>query len=280
MGTSFFGDTTFVLRLLLPPVGAFIASAVFVPWLMGWKWRRKGEQPPRLARRVVTCAIIAIAALLGPLIVIGGLDVLGGGDPVEIAITLSFVAITIGCIVAAARLMRDWTKSVKAHVWLIVLVCGIASFVFFITGVGRSFTLAKRAIDGACLHTIGHELVHYHEEHGAYPDDLRRLVDFEQPADLLLSIYGTSKDKIPDPRPVPYDGPCDFIYIRLPDDAPDDLVWVWQPVKYHKNEGGNVLFKGGYVRWMKAEQLKAEVARTHKWLEAHPTTQPTTATIR
>ncbi len=275
MNTSIFGDKIIVLWQVLLAGGAVVFSVTFGAWLMGRKWRKKGEQPPSRARRVAVCTAVAIASLLGLPVVVGFMITLIHMEMP--CVTLPGVAIFIGCIVTSRRIRRNWTRSIKPQLWMIGLICGITGVMCFAGTLGRFRVLAKRPIDGGNLSGIGHVLAHYHEEHGKYPDDLRRLVDDGRDAQLLLSRYGTGSKEIPDPRPVPYDGPCDHIYIRLPEDAPDDLVWVWQPVKYHDNEGGFVLFKDGRVRWLTPERLKAEVARTHKWLETHPTTQPATA---
>ena len=276
MNTSIIGDKIIVLWQVLLAGGVIAFSATFGAWLMGRKWRKKGEQPPRFASRSWACAAVAIASLLGLAAAFGLLITVSNEGEIAI-ITLPSAAIVVGCIITSVWLMGGWTRSVKAHILIIVFLCGIAGAVSFFATADRLKDLSKRCIDGSSLNGIGKGLMLYHDEYGAYPDDLRRLVDYGQPAKLLLSMYSTRKDEIPETYPAAYPGPCDYIYIRLPEDVPDDLVWVWQPVRYNEDEGGWVLLKDAGVRWMKAERLKAEVARTHKWLEAHPTTQPATA---
>ncbi len=271
MNTSILGDKIIVLWQVLLGGGAIVFSAAFGAWLMGRKWRKKGEQPPSSDQRVTVCAFVAIGSLL---LFPAGMGVLYtlSHEGWLVAITLPVAAIVVVCLVIARSLVGGWTRSVKPHIWMVVLLCGITGVVCFGPSFGRMRILGQRVMDGNSLNSIGKGLVIYHDEYDAYPDDLRRLVDFGWPEGLLRSIYGSEKPH--KPRSVPYDGPCDHIYIRLPADAPDNLVWVWQPVKYHDNEGGHVLFKDGSVCWMQAERLKAEVARTHKWLESHPSTQP------
>ncbi|MCK4624552.1 MAG: hypothetical protein KAV00_04520 [Phycisphaerae bacterium] len=274
MNTSILGDKIIMLWQVLLGGGAVVFSVAFGAWLMGRKWRKKGEQPPSLAHRVEVCTAVAIASLLGLPVVFGFMVTLIHMEMP--CVTLPGVAIFIGCIVTSRSIRRDWTRSVKPQLWMIGLICGIIGTMCFAGTVGRFRVISKRVIDGANLNGVGIGLGLYHAEYDAYPDDLRRLVDTGiTPADLLRSIYGSEKPH--KPRSVPYDGPCDYIYIRLPEDAPDDLIRVWQPVEYHDNEGGNVLFKDGNVRWLTPERLIAELAKTYRWLEARPTTQPATA---
>ena len=274
MNTSIIGDKIIVLWQVLLAGGVIAFSATFGAWLMGRKWRKKGEQPPSLARRVAVCTAVAIASLLGLPVVFGFMVTLI--HMVMPCVTLPGVAIFIGCIVTSRRIRRNWTRSIKPQLWMIGLICGITGAMCFWGTIGRFTTLSKRVVDGANLNGIGKGLIFYHAEYDAYPDDLRRLVDAHTTsADVLRSIYGSERPT--KPRTVPYDGPCDYIYIRLPDDAPDNLIRVWQPVEYHDNEGGHVLLKDADVRWLTPEQLIAELARTYRWLEAHPTTQPATA---
>ncbi len=175
--------------------------------------------------------------------------------------------------------MIGWGNRVKAHIILLVLVCSISGMVSFVDTIYRMRRiLTLRELDMSNLNCIGTGLILYHMDYNAYPDDLRCLVDEGTClAGMLLSVRGTDNSEIPDTYPADYPGPCDFIYIRLPEDAPDDCVWVWQPLEHHDGDGSGVLFKSGDVEWLEAGQLKAEVARTHKWLEAHPATQPATA---
>ena len=111
----------------------------------------------------------------------------------------------------------------------------------------------------------------YRDQHAAYPDDLRLLVTNEYvPWKMLLSPgSGTMESDGP-----PKDRPVDFVYIQLPEDAPPDLVWVWQPPAHHDGEGSYVLLKSGKVRWMEPVELLTALARTQQWLASRPTTQP------
>ncbi len=280
MNTSILGDKIIVLWQVLLAGGAVVFSVTFGAWLMGRKWRKNGDQPPSRARRVGACAAVAVAALLGLPVLFGlAFTTFDGASLTAFAwLTLPGAVIVGGCGVAAFRLMRGWGGQVGLYVVLILFVCHVCgNWCLIHTGQRMTFT-TLRVIDQSSLRGIGCSLVVYCDRYDVYPDDLRRLVDDSTcPPGLLLGFRGTHPSKVPKPPSVPYDGPCDFIYIRLPDDAPGDLVWVWQPVEHYDGDGGGVLFKNGDTRWMKAERLEAEVARTHKWLEAHPTTQPATA---
>ncbi len=298
MDTSIIGDKIIVLWQVLV-FGCVLGGIFFLlPWFLGRLYRWRGIEPPSLGRRIMTCTLVVlitvfVSYIVSYIVIVLLFIILGAvlgtfraGD--EWILWSVFLPLWIGSLVAICIILVRLflSESAEGHRWISNLIalglaiCVMGIYLCAMPSIGRTKTLAKRSIDGGNLSGIGHVLAHYHEEHGEYPDDLRRLVDDGRDAQLLLSRYGTSKDEIPDPWPVPYDGPCDFVYIRLPDEAPDDLVWVWQPVKYNEDEGGWVLLKDTGVRWMQAEKLKAEVARTHKWLEAHPTTQPATATSR
>ena len=280
MNTSIYGDKIIVLWQVLLAGGAVAFSVTFGVWLMGRKWRKKGEQPPSLARRGAACATLAIFAFLALPVALGLAFITFDGTSLTAFawLTLPGAVIIIGCLVAAIRLMKGWGGRVELCVVLILFVCHVCG-AWCLTHTGQRMTFRTlRVMDQAKLHGIGRSLVTYHDEYEVYPDDLRRLVDNGTcPPEPLLGFRGTHPSEVPKPRSVPYQGPCDFIYIHLPEDAPDDLVWVWQPLEHYDGDGGNVLFKDGDTRWMKAERLKAEIARTHKWLETHPTTQPATA---
>ncbi len=71
MNTSILGDKIIVLWLVLPAGGAVVFSAIFFAWLMGRKWRKKGEQPPSRARRGAACAALAMFAFLAIPVALG-----------------------------------------------------------------------------------------------------------------------------------------------------------------------------------------------------------------
>ena len=107
----------------------------------------------------------------------------------------------------------------------------------------------------------------YHEASGVYPDDLRRLVDENMVSTIeLLSFHTDQRGAIPEPTTRPYAGPCDFGYIPLPADAPDDLVWAWLPPRFHGNEGAYVLYKSYDVDWLEAGVAYDEIDKTCLWL--------------
>ena len=291
MNTSILGDKIIVFWQVLA-FGCILGSVFYLlPWFIGRLFRWRGVEPPSLGRVKMACVLTTtIGVFISPvvlmmllLIVEMFVGTLLASDEWLILPVMLLVWIGSSVVTSIIVLRLFLSKSAEGRQSILLpaalglAFCALGTHMCVMPSLGRMKILAKRCIDGSNLNGIGKGLVIYHDEYGAYPDDLRRLVDFGWPEGLLRSIYGSEKPPVPDSRPAHYDGPCDHIYIRLPDDAPDNLVWVWQPVRYHDNEGGNVLFKDGSVRWLTPEQLKAEVARTHKWLESHPTTQPATA---
>ena len=286
MNTSILGDKIIVLWQVLA-FGCVLGSIFYLlPWFIGRLYRWRGVEPPSRGRIITACTLVVLITGFVSFIVTGLLLIIMGasirtGD-VWFLLPVFLLAWIGSSVVTSIIVLRLFlSKSAKGCRRILLLpaiglaLCAMGIHVCVMPSIGRMKILGQRVMDGNSLKSIGQGLVIYHDEYDAYPDDLRRLVDFGWPEGLLRSIYGSERPT--KPRTVPYDGPCDHIYIRLPDDTPDNLVWVWQPVKYHDNEGGHVLLKDGSVRWMEAERLKAEVARTHKWLESHPTTQPATS---
>jgi len=154
---------------------------------------------------------------------------------------------------------------------VVIATCALAVQLAGLRSLYRVGTLAKRPIDGGNLNVIGKGLALYRDEHAAYPDDLRLLATDGHIAwkHLLSAMAGTMESDTQ-----PKDRPVDFVYIRLPEDAPPDLVWVWQPAAHHDGEGSHVLLKSGKVRWLEPVELLTALAQTQRWLASRPTTQP------
>ncbi len=276
MDTSIVGDRIIVLWQVLLAGGAGIFSVTFVPWLIGFKWRKKDEQTPALASRVTACAALAIAGLLvWPVFLFFYLGIFAGVE--FFCVFLPGMVIIIGCGVWAERIRKEWGMTTSSYFLLIKFVCGVSGGICTLGTVWNSSDLANPDISS--LHAISFCLTDYHQRYGVYPDDLRRLVDEGLVSGKVLLGSGSSvANGVGESPPVPYRGPCEFVYIRLPEDAPGDLVWVWLPAE-HGDSVSVVLWKNGKAHWLKTEQLTAAVARTHKWLKAHPATQPTTAPV-
>ena len=253
------------------PVVVFILA----PWLLGLLYRADGDPPPGRGRRIwvmfigllATGGTLAVGSLLALLVLaearasdavlVGALVVVGVGG-----LLLGYWATRRALRAAPAAPRR---RAVIPFVMVAASVLGIAAV--WLTFLGRARIVVTRSIDAANVNGIGKALQLYHAEHGAFPDDLRRMVDEGMLGAVMLTCHwGQAYKRIPDPLTKPYDGPCEFRYFRLPDDAPEDLLRVWQSPAYHDGEGACVLLKSGHVQWVAGSGVLERVDRTWRWL--------------
>ncbi len=71
----------------------------------------------------------------------------------------------------------------------------------------------------------------------------------------------------------PTKAPPDFHYVKLPEDAPGDLLWVWPDPKAFDGERFSVLYFDGTVKYLMPDELPAEIKKTNDWLAKHPQSQ-------
>jgi hypothetical protein len=268
-----------------------ICVFVTAPWLIGLLCRSQGQPVPTRRKRVLASFLAALVpGLVTPLalgLLLGLLLEILRSESISLVVeTFALTLLVVFSVFLALVVTRACLRSAASLPWRQWLVVGslvggsAAGFDLAASAyLTRVRTQAKRAIDGASLNAIGKGLFLYYQDHGAYPDDLRGLVDEGTPEPKLVATFGGSRDQIPERVTKPYQGPCDFEYIPLPDDAPEDLVWVWQSPKYHDGEGAWVLFKSAHVEWMTPDELCDRLGRTYAWLRhrervSPPSTQP------
>lgn len=179
-----------------------------------------------------------------------------------------FLFLTIILFVLFWNIIGSWSLSIK-KLWLPFLLALGIGFLFdacALKTLGRVRDLSKRSADASNLRQIGTALHLYHNDYGFYPTNLGGLVDgnFAQPEILISPHSKNAGTKLPSTRP--YQGPIDFNYIPLPENAPTDLIWIWESPDLFANEGGYVLYFSDEMKWLEKEKLEEEVARTHAWL--------------
>ena len=248
--------------------GSALLSATLAPWLMGRSMRSRGHSGGTTARRIAACFLMSAAIPIGLLLLFGS------AHPVLLLPGLAGAVLLFVLVGESPRLFL-WGRHLG-----IILLCNLVYLAAFWAGVGRCRQVGKRSIDGQSLHAIGIGLLMYREQDGVFPDDLRRLVDvkFISPFNLLPAFTHTPR-KYPETRP--YSGPCEFAYIRLPHDAPEGLVWVWESPEFQGGEGAWVLYAWGNVQWVTPEKLREDVEHAEAWLHAtqrRPVSMPATTT--
>jgi len=255
-----FDDRVLLLCWAVAGASAML-SLTLAPWLMSGSIRKRGLTGRQSRFRLAVACFLMTGA-----IPIGLLLLFGVAHPVLLVAGVAGVLGLFGSVLREPRL-PVWGR----HFGIIVL-CNLLYLGAFQAGLGRCRVLGKRSVDGASLSTIGKALLMYGQQHGQFPDDLRRLVDEGLISEnSLLPIWS---DRRHAPQTKPYSGPCEFTYIPLPQDAPEGLMWVWESPQYHRGEGAWILYAWGAVKWVTPEQLRGDVDRTHAWLAARPKTLP------
>ena len=267
-----------------------VAVLLLIPWLIGVFARLDGLKPPSRAGRFGVCLLVTIVILVGLVVTlllavylvialehIASIGPEGGGF-VFLGV---FSAGCIGLVVATFYILKSCFSKrglrTRRVIEATILLCCASACIAggWLMNLQRMKAIHVRAVDRTRLNGIGIAMALYHEEHHTFPDDLRRLVDDGQPPNIFLSPCSSTRE----PKPItrPYDGPVDFQYIRLPEDCPLDLVWVWEPPEFHDWEGTHVLFSDHKVRWISPDELLSELTRTYQWLLEHrtrPAAQP------
>ena len=241
---------------------AILGSIVIVPLIatrLKWPsgrpsfWRLLGLSAGVV---VLTIGITLMLTAAAPAIFVS----LGMSEKLAIIVAaVLFFALPIGLPLLAFALSRltGCLPTRRLIILALAVSVGIISVqVLVLDGWYRTRVLHVRAVDGANLGGIGKGLVLYHEEHGEYPSDLRRLVD-EQLAGAsgLLPFHCPWDGDIPGDPSTPYDGPCGWTYAHLDDDAPPETLWVWQTPNSHKGKGAYVLRYNGQVEWRTPDEL-------------------------
>jgi len=189
------------------------------------------------------------------------------------------LGVIVGIIAVALWFKKKLPPIPGKRVALLVMIptCGICSLALFRVSTPRMVERCKMAIHAGNLHTIGLALITYHEESGTYPEDLRQLVGAGlDPVFLLAFNTKSGKEFGREKHMRPYRGPCDYSYTRLPEGAPEDLVWVWLDPQFFHDEWAFAMLKDGSMTWLiAAEEFSEMLTRTHTWIRNQPTTAAT-----
>ena len=262
-----------------------VAALLLAPWLTAWLFRRKGQVPPPLWRRAwVSFFTLVCGSLLIPLILMffvilihDRIRVLSEGWSFVLGIPIVFISAGV----AIHRiLLKVWgARAHRLGLLLPTLVLILSILVVqsvFMNILGRAREIGKHTATGANLNIIGKAMFLYREQQGSYPDDLRRLVDAGLcSGNWLLPILDERRAEISKAATQPYNGPVGFEYIHLPDDAPPDLVWAWEPPGQGQWDGSYVLYACGRVELVPPDRLATDIAKTYQYLLSHR--QPATA---
>lgn len=138
-----------------------------------------------------------------------------------------------------------------------------------LASVMRARMLAKRAVSMSNLKNIGVTIAMYMEDqNGGAPPTLAKLVEgqYLPSAQMLLSPNSGRKTMKTDAKGIPTE-PSDYQYIVLPNNAPGGLVRAYEDPKLNGDEGSSVLYADTHIEWQTPEQLKKDLAKTHKWLK-------------
>ena len=131
----------------------------------------------------------------------------------------------------------------------------------------RSRHLAKKTMSATNLSAIGKSIVLYMGGHDdQMPPDLASLVaeDYINAAHLVSPVSGRTMPTDPNGMPI---GGSDYIYLRLDDSAPDDLILAYERPENYNGEGTNVLRAGFNVSWVTQAQFEHLLARTKEWMK-------------
>lgn len=135
-----------------------------------------------------------------------------------------------------------------------------------LTALERARTLARRISSAANLNGIGKAIMLYKADNDDQPPpDLETLVK-ENIIGPKTLISPTSGREMPvDEHGMPT-AKSDYVYFVLPDSAPANLIWVYEPPEINDNEGANVLYCGYNVAWVSVEEFREQLQRTKDWL--------------
>lgn len=135
----------------------------------------------------------------------------------------------------------------------------------------RARELGKRPVDASSLRQIGKCLLMYENDHGAYPPNLRTLIGrYISERDLHSVAWGWRQGGQGQAQEQP------FLYIPLPAERPNTLVWAWSQPYWYEDEGAYVLYADGRVEWVSPARLMEDLGQTLRWLagQARAETRP------
>ncbi|MFA6132955.1 MAG: hypothetical protein WC869_02925 [Phycisphaerae bacterium] len=263
------------------PLLPIIGIVLILPWLDGVLARRTHRQVLSRANRFLWAFIMSvlgvIVAFLGHILaqqVTGMLGERVGERTFHLLLILSFLLTAIAASAIAGAIADLKNRSRWQVFWLqfVAVVLGVAALMSFATGVERSFHWVGRHKDQVNLRGIVCYLDLYRDEKGHYPSNLRQLVG-DMGIDPQLLIATSSYDACYNTlRQRPYQGPIDWVYFQLPENAPSDAIWIFQSPRFHDGEGAWVLYKSRNIKWLTAAELADALANAAS--QDRPTTAP------
>ncbi|MHC4983550.1 MAG: H-X9-DG-CTERM domain-containing protein [Planctomycetota bacterium] len=130
----------------------------------------------------------------------------------------------------------------------------------------RAYIRGTRQHAGSRLRHIAWAVRTYITENKQSPPSLLKLVEEgRMTADALLSPSSGREEIKTDESGTPTE-PGDLEYIVLPTEAPGDLVRAYEKPEINDNEGANVLFADGSVKWLDMADFEKALKRTEDWL--------------
>lgn len=267
-------DYLLLLNLLLLLAGLATLTIV-VPKIVRRRCRIVGLPPASYAATAIWSVVAAIiVAVVGPILFLpfAGLTSVFGGICIAIGLPVVLLGVTWLSIWLASSVVAvndpAFGRKTTWSVGVIIAVTVLANTVAAEFSLSRVRNLSARTISGANLKSVAVGLALYNEKHGEYPADLRTLAT-EGAVNWYHLLSWTSAPQA-DPGIKADKRAVDFVYIRPRADFPDDLVIVYEPPRFNDDEGGYVLTFDMKVRWLDADKLYAEVARTEKWIKDNP----------
>ncbi len=292
------------------PLAVFVCLVILIltvgPILIRRAYQKKGLEAPSLANRfwrsfwagcVTIVGSFGIMFIASIALFVGAFALLS--RPLVIVFVILWLLVAaFGLMWLSARLCVPPAKDPNSphplgkrrvlSVGILTVVCTVVFGAIYLQFLNRARIMHVEAIYGVNMMKIGNSLVRYENKHGNFPDNLGQLIDeVIIPCDLFRLPNNWDRIEATHERHKqgePAESPPDFHYIKLPKDAPGDLLWVWPDPKAFEGERFYVLCFDAYVKRLMfnthvkrimPDELPAEIKKTNDWLEKHhPTSRP------
>ena len=293
-------DTRIILGV---PVGVFVFLVILVltvgPMLIRRAYQKKGLQAPSFADRFGRCFLAGVVAVVGGIFsmiilsVIMEISIHAGEVPVMVLSCIwVLIVFTVMSLILARMCVPPAENSDSPHplgkrrvlpVGILIAICPIIFWIFGLQSLNRARELSMGAVYSANLKGIGCGLVLYKSVNGCFPDHLGQLVDSGE-VSYKQFMLPNNWDKIytameQHKEGEPTKAPPDFNYVKLPENAPGDLLWVWPDPKAFDGERFPVVYFDASVKIITPEELPAKIAKMRDWLTKHPPTLGKTTTV-
>lgn len=276
---TFLGNLFAVEVILVLSVGPILIS----------RTRARNKLPEiSLVQRIGACFVASVLAIIGWMIFMQffrgvlSVSVENTSLPVIVLVLFPCIFLVVASGVTLLVAARLCASPVRTHEnnpsrkrfffapGMLILVCIWAFWLIFFPYFSHFYSTLNGVIEKTRLHGVGTALELFAQAEGGYPDHLGRLVDKGYCSGKQFQLLGTPKEcDVPEYiEGKPYKVSNDYLYIRLPEHAPESsIILCPSPVLY----GGNpspVLFKAGHVAELWPEEIAEEIGRTYEWLLA------------